>query len=100
MSTARKINQDIYIPLLHDEEADLSFSRTELERVVRLWWHGHCVKCIARTIKRDADMVMILVIDLLRTERIKERKGRVSFWGLCPFSCPGYIQNELEEDPK
>lgn len=98
MASAKRFFYDAYIPLLHDEDIDLAFEREDVDRVVRLWEAGHCAKCIARTIDRSGDEIMILLISLgrdgtLPTDRPPNYKG---FFGLCPLDCKGYKQDEDE----
>lgn len=100
MSHAKRIYRDPYIPLLHDEDIDLAFEREDVGRVIRLLEAGHCAKCIARTIGRLGDEVLILLIGLARDGSLsnKQPDNSKGFFGLCPLSCQGYEQEEDTEE--
>lgn len=98
MPKEKRFFREAYIPFA-DGEDELAFERDEVRRAKGLWTDGHCVKCIARTIRGDStdgDLVLVLMIDLLRRGAVGKRDGK-GFWGLCPLTCPGYAQEERQE---
>lgn len=76
---------EIYIPFFDDETEDLSFTKNDVREVVKAWNAGECYVCIAQRIKRDVDIVFVLLIDLARTGWLEQRTH--GYYGYCLKAC-------------
>lgn len=77
--------REYYIPFLEDEEVDLSFRSEQVKRVIELWIEGKCLSCISYAVKKSEDVVFILLIDLVRQEKITARTH--GYLGYCRRLC-------------
>lgn len=57
------------------EELDFTWAEKEVKQVTEMWKEGKSIRAISYVLKRDADEVLILIIDLLRAGNIKQRPG-------------------------
>lgn len=58
-------------------ELDFTWYHDEVERVIRWWRNGTALGEMSEKLNRDPDEVAILLMDLARAKRIKERQGGV-----------------------
>ena len=63
-------------------DLDFSWSEKQVKRVIAYWNSGYHIAEIAKKVDRIIDEVAILIIDLVRKEKITERPGGV-FGGRC-----------------
>ena len=56
---------------------DFTWTRVELKDVMRLWNSGAHIGEIAEVVGRDGDEVALLIMDLVRNDRLKPREGGV-----------------------
>lgn len=66
--------QRLYIAL---EQLDFSWYQDQVELVIELWNKGVHIKQISEELGRDSDEVFLLLMDLIRRKRIKERKNGI-----------------------
>ncbi len=64
----------LYTALLN---LDFTWTRAELRDVMRLWNSGAHIGEIAEVVGRDGDEVALLIMDLVRNDRLKPREGGV-----------------------
>ena len=67
-----------YIALL---DLDFSWSTEDKEIIIEFWNQGESIKYISEKVEREVDEVFLLLLDLARKKKIKERDNGI--WGRC-----------------
>jgi hypothetical protein len=68
----RYMTGEVYIACL---DMDFEWTKVQVEEIKQMWQTGVPVDYIAKTFKRDADEVALLLMDLRRKKDIQKRKG-------------------------
>ena len=65
-----------YIALL---DMDFSWKNVDVEKIITMWEEGLSITIIASKFRREEDELFLLLLDLARNKRIKERFTGI--WG-------------------
>lgn len=65
-----KYRRRVYVAL---EDLDFTFDEADLPMIIHMWEEGLSIWDIARAFDRDPDEITVLIMDLVRKDRIKPR---------------------------
>lgn len=70
----KKRSRKLYIAC---EDMNFVWCESEVREIERMWQGGLSIEDMAKSFDRDVDEVAVLIMDLAKQERIKERKNGV-----------------------
>jgi len=63
-------------------DLDFSFTKHEIKKVIKMWNKGYNLRVISDELDREGDEIMLLLLDLARSKKIKKRENNIRGWRL------------------